>query len=262
MLRRQRHVSFHLAPFLNSAIIITVRKHWVYPAIAIGCVLFVFGSKHSKQDLPETEEPLFRQAQQCLRENRADEAFRLLQQLTEERRPLPETHFQLGQLSVKSDPIGAIYHFQRYLSQTTDGARSKIAIQLIETAKKEFARTLPLGNRTAETPEYIRLTEVLKQMREENARLKAQLAQTRLSYAPAKEAMKNTVVSTATPSEASRERTYVVQHDDSLSKISLKMYGSAVKWRLIYEANRDILPSANSLKIGMKLRIPALKAVK
>ena len=132
--------------------------------------------------------------------------------------------------------------------------------QLIETAKKEFARTLPLGNRTAETPEYIRLTEVLKQMREENARLKAQLAQTRLSYAPAKEAMKSTVVSTTTPSEASRERTYVVQYDASLSKISLKMYGSAVKWRLIYEANRDILPSANSLKIGMKLRIPALKA--
>ena len=40
------------------------------------------------------------------------------------------------------------------------------------------------------------------------------------------------------------------------------MYGSAVKWKLIYEANRDILPSANSLKIGMKLRIPALKASK
>ena len=99
-------------------------------------------------------------------------------------------------------------------------------------------------------------------MPEENARLKAQLAQTRLSYAPAKEAVKNTVVSATTPSEVSRERTYVVQYDDSLSKISLKMYGSAVKWRIIYEANRDILPSANSLKIGMKLRIPALETVK
>ena len=241
-----------------------MRKHrWLLWLIAFGWLLVLFWFKNPKQAPSEIEEPLFAEAQRCLRTDRTDEAFQLLNRLVEERRePCPEAHFQLGQLSVKSDPIGAIYHFQRYLSQTTDGARSKIAMQLIETAKKEFARTLPLGNRTAETPEYIRLTEVLKQMREENARLKAQLAQTRLSYAPAKEAIKNTVISATTPSEASRERTYVVQYDDSLSKISLKMYGSAVKWRIIYEANRDILPSANSLKIGMKLRIPALKASK
>ena len=241
-----------------------MRKHrWLWIAAGALFLLFLFQRNHPLRDPSEIEEPLFAEAQQCLRTDRTDEAFQLLSRLVEERRkPCPETHFQLGQLSVKSDPISAIYHFQRYLSQTTDGARSKIAMQLIETAKKEFARTLPLGNRTAETPEYIRLTEVLKQMREENARLKAQLAQTRLSYAPAKEAVKNTVVSATTPSEASRERTYVVQYDDSLSKISLKMYGSAVKWKLIYEANRDILPSANSLKIGMKLRIPALKAAK
>lgn len=239
-----------------------MRKHrWLWIAAGALFLLFLFRQNHPLRNLSEVEEPLFAEAQQCLRTDRTDEAFQLLNRLVEKRSaPCPETHFQLGQLSVKSDPIDAIYHFQRYLSQTTDGARSKIAMQLIETAKKEFARTLPLGNRTAETPEYIRLTEVLKQMREENARLKAQLAQTRLSYAPAKEAIKNTVISATTPSEASRERTYVVQYEDSLSKISLKMYGSAVKWRIIYEANRDILPSANSLKIGMKLRIPALKA--
>ena len=241
-----------------------MRKHrWLWIVAGALFLLFLFRRNHPLRDPSEIEEPLFTEAQRCLRTDRTDEAFQLLNRLVEKRKaPCPETHFQLGQLSIKSDPIGAIYHFQRYLSQTTDGARSKIAMQLIETAKKEFARTLPLGNRTAETPEYIRLTEVLKQMREENARLKAQLAQTRLSYAPAKEAVKNTVVSATTPSEVSRERTYVVQYDDSLSKISLKMYGSAVKWRIIYEANRDILPSANSLKIGMKLRIPALETVK
>ena len=239
-----------------------MRKHrvllWV---VAVGWLSIFLWLKNPKPTPSEIEEPLFLEAQQYLRTDRVDEAFQLLNRLVEKRKaPCPETHFQLGQLSVKSDPIGAIYHFQRYLSQTTDGVRSKIAMQLIETAKKEFARTLPLGNRTAETPEYIRLTEVLKQMREENTRLKEQLAQTRLSYTPAKEAIKNTAVLPTTPSEAFRERTYVVQYEDSLSKISLKMYGSAVKRKLIYEANRDILPSANSLKIGMKLRIPALKA--
>lgn len=241
-----------------------MRKHrWLWIAAGALLLLLFFRQNSRLRPPSEIEEPLFLEAQRCLRTDRTDEAFKLLRRLAEERKePCPETHFQLGQLSVKSDPIGAIYHFQHYLSQTTDGAHSKSAVQLIETAKKEFARTLPLGNRTAETPEYIRLTEVLKQMREENARLKSQLAQTRLSHTPAKEAAKDAVISAATPSEASRERTYVVQYEDSLSKISLKMYGSAVKWKLIYEANRDILPSANSLKIGMKLRIPALKATR
>ena len=133
-----------------------MRKHrWLLWLIAIGWLPVLFWFKNPKQTLSEVEEPLFAEAQQCLRTDRTDEAFQLLNRLVEKRSaPCPETHFQLGQLSVKSDPIGAIYHFQRYLSQTMDGARSKIAMQLIETAKKEFARTLPLGNRTAETPEY------------------------------------------------------------------------------------------------------------
>ena len=237
-----------------------MRKRWALLGVVVGLLSVFFAFKKPAPILPETEEPLFQKAQQCLRTDRPDEAFVLLRRLTEDRRPLPETHFQLGQLCIKSDPIVAIYHFRCYLSQTTNGAHSKIAVQLIETAQKEFARTLPLYNRPTESPEAIRLTEVLKQLREENARLKEQLAQTRLSGAPATTVTKNTIISTISSSEASRERTYVVQYEDSLSKISLKMYGTAVRWRLIFEANRDRLPSANSLKIGMKLRIPALPA--
>lgn len=51
--------------------------------------------------------------------------------------------------------------------------------------------------------------------------------------------------------------TYVVQSGDMLSKIAQKTYGSAGKWRRIYDANRDVLSSPDALKIGMRLRIPA-----
>jgi nucleoid-associated protein YgaU len=116
-----------------------------------------------------------------------------------------------------------------------------------------------LCDRNTESPEYAHLTEFLKKIREENTRLKAQLAQSKLSHSKAKEQTQGIALPTISTEAYSSERTYVVQHEDSLSKISLKMYGTAVKWRIIYEANRNILPSANSLKIGMRLRIPALK---
>ncbi|MCC6408026.1 MAG: LysM peptidoglycan-binding domain-containing protein [Planctomycetes bacterium] len=49
---------------------------------------------------------------------------------------------------------------------------------------------------------------------------------------------------------------YVVQKGDVLGTISSKVYGTSKKWQKIFDANRDVLKDANSLKVGMKLRIP------
>jgi hypothetical protein len=107
-----------------------MRKRLTPLLICSGMLLLLLLFKKSQHELSEIEEPLFLEAQQRLRENCTDEAFALLNKLTEERKlPCQETHFQLGQLSVRRDPICAIYHLQRYLSQTTDGAHSELAMQ-------------------------------------------------------------------------------------------------------------------------------------
>ena len=49
---------------------------------------------------------------------------------------------------------------------------------------------------------------------------------------------------------------YTVVDGDSLSKISLKVYGVAHRWEEIYEANKDVMKSADWLSIGMELYIP------
>ena len=49
---------------------------------------------------------------------------------------------------------------------------------------------------------------------------------------------------------------YVVLADDSLSGISLKVYGTAKRWKQIFEANRDRLESPDWLQVGTKIRIP------
>ena len=51
-------------------------------------------------------------------------------------------------------------------------------------------------------------------------------------------------------------RQHIVGPGDTLSKISQQYYGTPNQWRRIYEANRDILGSPNSLPMGASLRIP------
>lgn len=51
-------------------------------------------------------------------------------------------------------------------------------------------------------------------------------------------------------------RTYVVQRGDTLSKISLRFYGSTKRWKDIADANRDTVTNTNQLKVGTKLIIP------
>lgn len=54
-----------------------------------------------------------------------------------------------------------------------------------------------------------------------------------------------------------KTETYVVQKDDTLQKISEKVYGTTKKWQKIYEANKDTLKSPDMIRAGQKLVIPA-----
>jgi len=53
------------------------------------------------------------------------------------------------------------------------------------------------------------------------------------------------------------DRTYTVRTGDSLSKIAKALLGDAKKWRLLYEANKDVVGSNPDLiKPGQVLKIP------
>jgi nucleoid-associated protein YgaU len=53
--------------------------------------------------------------------------------------------------------------------------------------------------------------------------------------------------------------TYTVLKDDTLQKISKKIFGTYAKWYKIYEANKDKIKNPNFVKPGTVLTIPNLK---
>jgi tetratricopeptide (TPR) repeat protein len=59
-----------------------------------------------------------------------------------------------------------------------------------------------------------------------------------------------------TPPAAPAGRQHTVARGDTLFSLAQQYYGNRSRWREIYEANRNQLPDANSLKLGMQLVIP------
>ncbi|MFZ2149290.1 MAG: LysM peptidoglycan-binding domain-containing protein [Sedimentisphaerales bacterium] len=52
------------------------------------------------------------------------------------------------------------------------------------------------------------------------------------------------------------QKFHIVREGETLSEISYKYYGSANKWRMLLDANRNVVEDANKLRPGTKLIIP------
>tara|TARA_Y100000031_G_C7940700_1_gene256926 strand:- start:35 stop:523 length:489 start_codon:yes stop_codon:yes gene_type:complete len=53
-------------------------------------------------------------------------------------------------------------------------------------------------------------------------------------------------------------RTYTVQKNDTLQKISYKFYGTTRQWKTLYNENKDVLKSPDKVYPGITLEIPVL----
>ena len=56
--------------------------------------------------------------------------------------------------------------------------------------------------------------------------------------------------------DAAKARTYVAKSGDTLSGVSLQMYGTVGRYLEIFQANRDVLHDPDDLPVGTTLRIP------
>jgi nucleoid-associated protein YgaU len=107
----------------------------------------------------------------------------------------------------------------------------------------------------------------IAQLRTENGALAARLNQAqgtldqiaaaaRLGTPAATIASGGTPTVRPAPTASSEVRYHTVAEGDSLSRISMRYYGTSTRWQEIFQANRDVLQGSSSLRVGMQLRIP------
>jgi nucleoid-associated protein YgaU len=58
------------------------------------------------------------------------------------------------------------------------------------------------------------------------------------------------------PKKSGQIESYTVKAGDTLSVIAEKVYGDAAAYEKIFEANKDVLKSADDIKVGQELKIP------
>jgi tetratricopeptide (TPR) repeat protein len=148
-------------------------------ALAFAAVWFFAGCGRGDAplQLAEPEEPFYQQGMVLKRQGRNAEALLSFLKVIEKRgQSAPESHLEAGLifLTHSKDFIEAIHHFEAYLSLQPNSGEARRVRELVNTAKREFARTLPA--RPAEDHVYREAAAELDQLRRENEELRAQIA--------------------------------------------------------------------------------------
>ena len=237
--------------------------------------LFLFLSFTACSNFDEVAEEenssAFKRGRSYLKVGKNEEALDEFLSITRRMVKCPKSHLEAGRLyltvKARKDPVAAVYHFRRYLFLEPSSREAPKVKQLIVTAEREIIRNLP-GKPYEGYLNGLTLQEENLRLQREVADLKARLGM------PLSETYKPksldpvssgpTQVSPVPQSAASRPKptvqpqSYVVQKGDSLYLISRKFYGDSSHIDRIYQANRSVMKSKNSLRVGQTLRIPPI----
>ena len=126
----------------------------------------------------ETDDPSYRDGLQLERQGRWDEALAAYLRVIDKRGDAaPESNLAAGvmYLNHTQNPIFAIYHFSKYLELEPNSKKAGMVRGMIDSAKREFARTLP-GQPLESVTEHLGLEEQVERLQRENDDLKAENA--------------------------------------------------------------------------------------
>ncbi|MEM0966727.1 MAG: LysM peptidoglycan-binding domain-containing protein [Verrucomicrobiota bacterium] len=237
-------------------------------ASAVLCGFISTGCAPSNRPVfEERDEPDYQKGKRLLRQGEDEQALLSFLRVIDSRTDSPESHLEAGLLYLEemNEPVLSIYHFIKFLELRPEARQAPEVENLIDTAKKEFARTLP-GRPFEGGLGQTDLLEVLEREREDAERSKARIIRLERENQDLRRRIDALTNRGAFPStDSSREAennegnspaVYVVQPGDTLSSIARSVFGSSARWEEIFQANRDLLRSPNDLRVGQELQIP------
>ena len=133
-----------------------------------------------REPLPaETDEPFYVQGKQLMKQGRNPEALTAFLKVIDRRgeRGAPESHLEAGHIYLlhTKDPVEAYHHFRRYLVLLPNSKEAANVRGMVDAAKREFARTLPV-RALEDQSARLEIRETLERLQRENAELRAQIA--------------------------------------------------------------------------------------
>jgi len=237
--------------------------------LCAGLVAFAVFSGGCSRDVSGLDEgdfrdPLLRKAQSRIREGDKDGAMVSLQKALERQPDLAQADLELALLydDYKKDYVSAIYHYQRYLDLRPRTQKRVLIEDLVRKAKMSFAASV--------SDQYPEVARKLQALEEENVRLKASLRELRENLASVQAGGMKTEKTSKTAGDGNAVKpaavqasavcptgeVYCVQEGDTLSRIATKVYNNPRKWKVILDANSDVLSSPSRLRKGQTLKIP------
>jgi len=137
--------------------------------------------------ITETDEPFYRDGQQKEREGQTQAALAdFLRVIVKRGDQAPESHLEVALIQQGYDPVAAIYHFNKYIELEPNSRQVPNVRDLINTAKRNFARTLPLATPAMDgAAGQSDLLEQVNRLQRENDELKARIVSLRGEAAPA-----------------------------------------------------------------------------
>jgi LysM repeat protein len=126
----------------------------------------------------ESDDSSYRLGQQLEREGRWDEALAsYLRVISRRGDAAPESNLDAGliYLNHEQNPIFAIYHFSKYLELEPNSKKAGMVRGMIDSAKREFARTLP-GQPLESVSAHMGVEEQVARLQRENDELRAENA--------------------------------------------------------------------------------------
>ena len=194
-----------------------------------------------------------RRARAAMAAQDIDRAIELCDQALRRHPDLASAHREMGLMlqHYRGDPVGAIYHYQRYLKLRPDAPDREEVEGMIRESRLSYAGQI------AESPEEVRndlraRDQRIQALEREVAGLRAQA---RASAPPPAEPAR--VPAAAASAAVLSERVHVVQAGENLATISERYFGTRARWKDIFNANQDRLTDANNLRVGTRIAIPA-----
>jgi LysM repeat protein len=244
-----------------------------YLIVSIVFILLLVSCKDENPS--EIRHPLFKKAENLKEKGKYPESAKAFEDYIKINPDSSKTHLELATLYDDNlkDSLLAIYHYRRFLELEPDSQEKTNIEAWLKGAEKEYFDQLKMNysdNDIKKELDVLREREkryitLINQLRKENDILRTQLNVKPAASSAAQEIKQNDtapeeIAVPAKPVQKKKEipEFYVIKQGDTLTKISREIYGDIKYYKLILEANRDILSSETQVQIGQRLKIPKL----